>query len=138
MKSPFENVELSWEPRLSYILASLEIYDREEEGEVLRHYDPNRPEGRKQIIEKIVLPDLAYLSYRHRFALIEVLKKALDDRGFDFRPQFSSDYDEYITMAWSPDEIDDPRLFFEEIYRLASEAWRDDLYKASLEDQSTW
>jgi len=29
-------------------------------------------------------------------------------------------------------------FFFEDIYRLASEEWRDDLHKASLEDQSVW
>ena len=40
-------------------------------------------------------------------------------------------------MAWDETEIDDPRLFFADILRLANEEWKDDLYKASLEDQST-
>lgn len=30
------------------------------------------------------------------------------------------------------------RDFFADILRLANEEWKDDLYKASLEDQSTW
>ncbi|WP_317845957.1 hypothetical protein [Pseudomonas veronii] len=41
-------------------------------------------------------------------------------------------------MAWDETEIADPRGFFADIYRLANEVWKDDLQKASLEDQSTW
>jgi hypothetical protein len=41
-------------------------------------------------------------------------------------------------MAWDETEIVDPRGFFADIYRLANEVWKDDLQKASLEDQSTW
>jgi hypothetical protein len=57
---------------------------------------------------------------------------------FDFSQQFESDYDENISMAWDETEIDNPRVFFEDIYRIALEEWKDDLYKANLEDQSTW
>jgi hypothetical protein len=139
VKSPFENINLPWEPRLSYILAGLEIYDREEEiGEVLRKYNPNLCLERYEIIKKFVLRDLDYLSYRHRFALFKVLEEALADSEFDFSTQFESDYDECITIAWDETEIDDPRGFFEDVYRLASEEWKEDLQKASLEDQSTW
>lgn len=139
MKSPFKNVNLPWEPRLSYILAGLEIYDREEEiGEALRKYNPNLRQERYEIIKDFILRDLEYLSYRHRFALFKVLEETLADSNFDFSAQFESDYDEYITIAWDETEIEDPRGFFEDIYRLASEEWKDDLHKASLEDQSTW
>ncbi|MGW8465966.1 hypothetical protein [Pseudomonas sp. CLCA07] len=139
MKSPFENVSLPWEPRLSYVLAGLEIYDREEEkGEVLRKYNPNLHQERCEVIKKFVLRELDYLSYRHRFALFKVLEEALADREFDFSTQFESDYDECITIAWDETEIVDPRGFFEDIYRLASLEWKDDLHKASLEDQSGW
>ncbi|MFJ2367262.1 hypothetical protein ACIPIN_26815 [Pseudomonas sp. NPDC087697] len=139
LKSPFENVDLPWEPRLSYILAGLEIYDREEAiGEALRKYNPNLSRERYEIIKEFVLRDLEYLSYRHRLALFEILEKALADSDFDFSTQFESDYDECITIAWDETEIDDPRGFFEDIYRLASEEWKDDLQKASLEDRTAW
>ncbi|WP_349016871.1 hypothetical protein [Pseudomonas fungipugnans] len=139
MKSPFENVSLSWEPRLSYILGGLEVYDREEDrGEALKKYNPNDIQDRCEIIKKFVLRDLDYLSYRHRFALFKVLEMALIDKGFDFSAQFESDYDECSTIVWDETEIEDARGFFEEIYRLAGEEWREDLNKARLEDQSTW
>jgi len=79
-----------------------------------------------------------YLPYRHRYVLITMLKEALSASDFDFSKEFESDYDEYITMAWDETEIDNPRGFFEDIYRLANEEWKDDLQKASLEDQSAW
>jgi hypothetical protein len=34
--------------------------------------------------------------------------------------------------------MDNPRGFFEDIYRLMQESWKDDLQKASLEDLATW
>ncbi len=79
-----------------------------------------------------------YLPYRHRYYLILELEKALKTPKYNFAKEFESDYDEHITMAWDETEIDDPRLFFADILRLANEEWKDDLYKASLEDQSTW
>ena len=79
-----------------------------------------------------------YLSYRHRFALISALRDTLNRPDFDFSKEFESDYDEYRTMAWNETEIADPRGFFADIYRLANEVWKDDLQKASLEDQSAW
>ncbi|WP_448106854.1 hypothetical protein [Pseudomonas azerbaijanoccidentalis] len=139
MKSPFSNVDLSWEPRLSYILAGLDICDCEEGvRENIRTYNPNVSQDRLRIIKIFVLPGLEYLSYRHRFALFKFLEVTLANRGFDFSTQFEADYDEYSAVAWDETEIEDPRGFFEEIYRLAGEEWKDDLQKASLEDQSTW
>jgi hypothetical protein len=52
--------------------------------------------------------------------------------------QFESDCDANIYLAWDETEINNARGFFEDIYRLASEEWREDLHKASLEDQSVW
>lgn len=139
MKSPFDNVTLPWEPRLSYILGGLGIYDREETlGEELRKYDPNSYHDRQTIIRNYVLRDLIYLSYRHRFALFKLLESFLSDNNFDFASQFESDYDECSTIAWDETEIEDPRGFFEEIYKIASEEWKEDLLKASFEDQSDW
>ncbi|MFH0023000.1 hypothetical protein ACFZAC_15505 [Pseudomonas fluorescens] len=138
VKSPFENVALSWEPKVSYFLGALEIYDREEEGELYLQYDPNVPGERKEVIEKFLIPSLNYLGYRHKYALLELLKNALADQSYDFSALFESDYDECITMVWSEGEVEDARLFFEDIYRVASEVWEQDLHHASLEDQLSW
>ena len=67
-----------------------------------------------------------------------MLEGVLQQPNFDFSAQFESDYDEYSALAWDETEIDNPRGFFEDIYRLASEAWKEDIDKAGLEDQATW
>ncbi|WP_150635978.1 hypothetical protein [Pseudomonas fluorescens] len=132
-------VDTPYEPQLSYILAGISIYDREETlGEALWVYNPNKQEDREEIIRKFIISDFDYLTYRHRFLIFKMLDEVLQQPDFDFSTQFESDYDEYHALAWDETEIDDPRGFFEEIYRLASEEWKDDLHKASLEDQSTW
>ena len=139
MKSPFGNVNIPWNPRLSYMLAGLEIYDREEEvGSKLRNYDPQLSSDRKKIIEKFIAPELENLSYRHRFALMKVLEGALADSTFDFCSQFASDFDECFTVAWNEEQIGDSRGFFEDIFTFFNEKWKEDLRKASLEDPSTW
>ena len=126
-------------PNISHILGALSIYDLEDTvGKELWKYDPNNEKDREKIIISFVLKDLMYLSYRHRFVLMAALRDVLDKPDFDFSKEFESDYDEYITMAWDETEIDDPRGFFADIYRLANEVWKDDLQKASLEDQLTW
>lgn len=137
LKVPF--IDAPYEPKLSHILGALSIYDQEEtKGEALWQYKPNDPEDREKIIRSFILKDLEYLTYRHRFVLISVLKKALENPNTDFSKEFESDHDKYITMAWDETEIDEPRVFFEEIYRLASSDWEEALQKASFEDQSTW
>lgn len=137
LKCPFMNTPYT--PNISHILGALSIYDLEETvGKELWKHDPNNMKDREKIIISFILKDLMYFSYRHRFILISTLRDALDNTDFDFSKEFKSDYDEYITMAWNETEIADPRGFFADIYRLANEVWRDDLQKASLEDQSTW
>lgn len=137
LKCPFMNTPYT--PNISHILGALSIYDLEETvGKELWKHDPNNKKDREKIIISFILKDLMYFSYRHRFILISTLSDALDNPDFDFSKEFKSDYDEYITMAWNETEIADPRGFFADIYRLANEVWRDDLQKASLEDQSTW
>lgn len=69
---------------------------------------------------------------------MKTLKHSLDSKDFNFHTFFEDNHDEYTSMAWNEDEIEDPREFFEEIYRLASDKWKDDLDKASQEDPSTW
>ena len=137
LKCPVMNTPYT--PNISHILGALSIYDLEDTvGKELWKYDPNNEKDREKIIISFVLKDLMYLSYRHRFVLMAALRDVLDKPDFDFSKEFESDYDEYITMAWDETEIDDPRGFFADIYRLANEVWKDDLQKASLEDPSTW
>ncbi|KTC19611.1 hypothetical protein AO391_15775 [Pseudomonas marginalis ICMP 9505] len=137
LKSPFGDTPFT--PTISYILAALSIYDLEEtKGEALWQYDPNKTEDRETIIKCFILKELMYLPYKHRFVLISMLQDALTDPNFDFAKEFESDHDRYTTMAWDETEIADPRGFFADIYRLASEVWKEDLQKASLEDPSTW
>ncbi|AZF05930.1 hypothetical protein [Pseudomonas sp. R5-89-07] len=137
MKSPFGNMPFT--PKFSYILAALSIYDLEEtKGEALWRYNPNDAKEREITIKNFILKDLMYLTYRHRFILITMLQAALKNSEFDFAKEFESDYDEHITMAWDETEIADRRGFFADIYRLANKVWKDDLQKASNEDQSTW
>ncbi|MBC2384828.1 hypothetical protein HF257_31075 [Pseudomonas sp. WS 5106] len=137
IKCPF--MKTPYTPNISHILGALSIYDLEDTiGKELWKYDPNNEEHRKTIIVSFILKDLMHLSYRHRLLLISALRNALDNPNFNFSKEFESDYDEYITMAWDETEIADPRGFFADIYRLAYEVWKDDLQKASLEDQSTW
>ncbi|WP_236708437.1 hypothetical protein [Pseudomonas sp. Root562] len=139
MKSPFDNVDLPWEPQLSYLLVGLDVCDHGEEvRENIRKYNPNSRHGRRELIKEVVLPGLGYLSYRHRFALYKLLEKSLSDSGYDFSTLFEADYDNYSAVAWDETEIVDPRGFFEDIYRIAATQWKEDLQKAGFEDQSTW
>lgn len=132
-------MDLQWEPLLSYLLAGLDVCDCEDDvRDKLREYNPNCIQTRLEIIENFVLPALDYLSYRHRFVLFKALELALADSDFDFSTQFASDYDDYSETAWNETEIEDPRGFFEDIYRLVAKEWKDDLQKANLEDQSSW
>ena len=71
--------------------------------------------------------------------LFELLAEKIRDRSYDFETLFN--IDEVYDSSWPRAEwyaLEDPRGFFEDVYRLAREEWKDDLCKASLEDQSTW
>ncbi|WP_201193021.1 hypothetical protein [Pseudomonas fluorescens] len=126
-------------PEISYILAGISIYDKEETlGEALWAFDPNKQSDRDKIIKKFIIPNFDYLTYRHKFLVFKMLEDTLQQPDFDFSSQFVNDYEEYRALAWDQTEINDPRGFFEDIYRLANEAWKDDIHKASLEDQSMW
>jgi hypothetical protein len=134
---PYVNVP--YEPTLSGILAGISIYDREETlGAVLRNYNPNNQDERDEIIKKFILSDYDYLTYRHKFLVFKLLEGVLLDADFDFSKQFESDYDDPRILAWDETEIENPRGFFEDVYRLASEEWKEELQKAASEDPSTW
>lgn len=131
--------DLPFEPMLSYWLGGISTYDLEETlGVELSAYDPNDKNEREIVVRDFILTRFDDLTYRHRFLLFKVLEEALNLPEFDFLSQFESDYDENICVAWDETEIKDARGFFEDIYRLAVEDWKEDLLKASLEDQSAW
>jgi hypothetical protein len=137
LKVPF--IDAPYEPKLSHILGALSIYDQEEtKGEALWQYNPNKSKDRETIIRSFILKDLEYLTYRHRFVLISILKAAIENPNTDFSKEFESDHDKHKVMAWDETEIDEPRIFFEDIYKLASDDWKEELQRASVEDQSTW
>jgi hypothetical protein len=128
-----------FEPTIFFWLGGISIFDREETlGSALWAYDPNEKSDREEVIRSFILSRFNSLTYRHRFLLVEILKSHLLSRDFDFSSLFESDDDANIYMAWDETEIDDPRGFFEDIYRLASDEWGADILRASAEDQSTW
>jgi hypothetical protein len=128
-----------FEPTIFYWLGGISIFDREETlGASLWVYNPNSNDDREQIIRGFILRRFDNLTYRHRFSLFGILEEILALPEFDFSALFESDYDANTCMAWDETEIENPRGFFEDIYRLAAEEWKDDLKKAGEEDQSTW
>jgi hypothetical protein len=131
--------DLPFEPVLSYWLGGISTYDIEETlGVALSAYDPNDDADREVVIRDFILTRFDDLTYRHRFLMVKLLEAYLKLPEFDFSEQFESNYDENTCVAWDETQIDDARGFFEDIYRLASEEWRNDLQKASLEDKSGW
>jgi hypothetical protein len=121
------------------VLSGISIYDREETlGQALWIYDPNKYEERQEIIRKFIVPEFDYLTYRHRYLLYKLLESHLQDADFDFSEEFESDYDDPRMLAWDETEIIDSRGFFEHIYEVVSESWKDDLLRASLEDLTQW
>ncbi|MFJ5239835.1 hypothetical protein ACIP86_24445 [Pseudomonas neuropathica] len=134
LKQPF--TKFPYEPRLSHVLSGISIYDREGTlGKALWVYDPNKYEDQNEIIKKFIVPEFDYLTCRHRLLIYNLLESHLRDAGFDFSGEFESDYDDPRVLAWDEKEIIDPRGFFEHVYKVATESWKDDLLRASLEDQ---
>ena len=82
---------------------------------------------------------LNYLSYRHKYVLIKALENSLNDEKYDFQSLFEIREDD--SASWPREEwyeLESPRDFLLDVYLLAQFEWKDDLQKASLEDQSTW
>ena len=129
--------EQPYVPTPSYFLGCFDIYDREETlGEELEQFDPNNPADREELILKYCLTRKR--SYRHRFLLYKCLEEALQDAAYDFKSLLAYDPEAYSSFPCGWDEMDNTRAFFEDIFRLATLEWKDDLQKASLEDQSSW
>ncbi|MDY7065289.1 hypothetical protein PsexTeo8_17180 [Pseudomonas extremaustralis] len=137
LKNPFLNK--SFDPNLKWFIGVFNVYDREQKlGTELEKYNPNKKADREELIKNYAL-DLSYLSYRHKYALIKSLECSLNDKNYNFQSLFEISDDE--TASWPRAEwyeLENPRAFLHEIYLLAQFFWKDDLQKASLEDQSTW
>lgn len=137
LKHPY--LDRPFNPRFSWFIGVFDVYDQEEtRGLELGVYNPNIPTDRENLIRRYCLK-LPYLSYRHKLVLFETLESALDDSSYDFNSLF--DIDECETSSWPRGEwysLNSSRSFFEEVYRLAKEVWREDLEKAAGEDRSTW
>ncbi|MBF4556146.1 hypothetical protein H7698_08670 [Pseudomonas sp. p50] len=128
---------LPFHPTPAFFLGGLDIYDREETlGATLEQLDPNDPVDREKIILNYCLPSRK--SYRHKYLLHKCLMEALENKNYDFRSLLQYDPEAYSSFPYGWDEMKDTRAFFSDIFRLATIEWREDLYKASNEDQSTW
>ena len=137
LKDPFVNER--FEPDLMWFVGVFDVYDREEsKGVELEVYDPNDQADRNILIKKYCL-NQPYLSYRHKLALIENLEVVLKDPSFNFQMIF--EIDECEANSWPREEwysLESPRCFFQDIYQLAKEIWKEDLLMAASEDKSAW
>lgn len=137
LKDPFLNEP--FEPSLTWFISMFDVYDREESrGVELGVYDPNDPVDREVLIRRYCL-GLPYFSYRHKCVLFEFLKRALEDPKFDFQRPF--EIDECEANSWPREEwysLNEPRSFFQSVYELAQEVWKEDLSRAAGEEKTTW
>lgn len=130
-------------PKVSYLLGGIEFYDREETlGEELWRFDPNNIADRDFLIRNYILKLSPYHTYQHKYMLLQALQDALEDDNYDFASLFDTDFDDpddaHSSIAWGSTEIDNPRNFFEDVYKIATEVWSDDLKKAASEDRNKW
>ncbi|WP_131108186.1 hypothetical protein [Pseudomonas sp. Sample_10] len=137
LREPF--VDEKFEPDLMWFIGGFNVYDREEtRGVELGVYDPDNKADRESLIRGYCL-NLDCLSYRHKFVLVEFLAEKLSDSNFDFQTSF--EIDEGIASSWPREEwygLESPRQFFQDVYELAQEVWREDLLLACAEDQTLW
>ena len=128
---------LPYTPQVSYFIGRFDIYDREETlGEELKKFNPNNSDDREYLIVNYSLG--IGRTYRARFLLYKCLEAALLDADYDFQALLEPDSQEYSTFPDGWEEMDNPRAFFEDTYRLITDAWKEDIRRAELEDMSTW
>ena len=130
---------MPYEPTLYHFLGPFDVYDREETlGVELDAWDMNDPAQRAALIRRDITSQYKELGYRHRHALVAVLAQALQDPTYDFGGIFEHDPESTYALPARWDEMDDPRTFFADIYRLVQQDWGDDLARAAAEDPSGW
>ncbi|WLH14118.1 hypothetical protein PSH58_07265 [Pseudomonas hefeiensis] len=128
-----------YDPQIGHFLGGFEVYDCEETlGEELLQYDIECARDRKKLIYKYVVHRFRNLSYRHKFLFFCVLAIALDDPDYDFSKVFEHEVVSHSALPPGWDEMEDFRVFFEDIYKYLAEEWSEELDKASQEDPTTW
>lgn len=134
----YPDTDVPYNPDIYSFLYGFDIYGKDEEFIAkLEGYNPNNINDRQELIECCFIERYNTLSYRHKYVFIKLLSDATKNKRYDFSKIINSYEDDYSCLPWSWN-IENPREFFEDILRIAKDAWKDDLYKASLEDQSTW
>lgn len=135
LRSPW--VDVSYEPTLYHFLGPFDVYDREHTvGVELGTWNMNDPVQRAALIRRDITSQYKELSYRHSHALVTVLAQALQDPDYDFRAILEHDPESTYALPALWDDMDDPRVFFADIYRLAQQDWRDDLTRAAAEERA--
>ena len=137
LRSPW--VDVPYEPTLYHFLGPFDVYDREHTlGVELDTWNMNDPVQRAALIRRDITSQYKELSYRHRHVLVAVLAQALQDPAFDFQAILEHDPESTNALPALWDEMDDPRAFFADIFRLVQQDWRDDLARAAAEDPASW
>jgi hypothetical protein len=137
IKDPY--LDEPYAPTVRELIGDFDIYDREHTlGLELDKYDINLSADRRMLARNYILVSYDFLSYRHKFLLVAVLKSALQDESYDFKVLLEHDCESTNLFPGGWGEMKSPRAFFEDIYGVLSDEWKDQLLKASLEDQSTW
>lgn len=119
-----------------HFLNCFDVYDREETlGEELNQFDPNKSGQLKTLFDRYFFcGGILALTAAHKVELVLVLKNALDNRYFDFSVIFHPDHNAsdslYLPTAWS---INEPRIFFENIYSIVVDRWKEDLISADID-----
>ncbi|WP_100429375.1 hypothetical protein [Janthinobacterium sp. 67] len=135
LRSPW--VDVPYEPTLYHFLGPFDVYDREHTvGVELGTWNMNDPVQRAALIRRDITSQYKELSYRHRHALVAVLAQALQDPDYDFQAILEHDPESTYALPALWDDMDDPRAFFADIYRLAQQDWRDDLARAAAEERA--
>jgi hypothetical protein len=136
LKDP--DIDLPYSPDMYYFLYGFDVYEKDEEFvKGLESHDPNNAIDRRNLIVKYFIGKFNYLFYRHKYVLVKILNDTINNEKYDFSKIINSYEDDYSCLPWNWD-IKDSRAFFEDILRIAKEYWKDELQKASLEDQCNW
>lgn len=127
----YPNTDIPFEPSPAFFLGEFDIYDREETlGEYLNEFDPNDRQQLRQILNEKYFRGRGEmeLSAEHKIVLVRVLAQSLQNPDYNFSSLFDTDPEDGDVFSLPFDwKIKEPRMFFEEVYRLATEFWADEL-----------
>lgn len=125
----YPNSNCTFKPSLAFFLGEFDIYDREESlGEYLNRFNPNDRKQIRFLLEQLFFDgsQVKSLTAEHKKVLFERLVEALGEQSYDFKSVFELNEDECFCLPFDW-EVNDYRLFFEELYRLAIDHWGDEL-----------